>query len=442
LGGVYFPFMLFNTLCPRPRERSEEPRMSRPQTTFLIVYLTFVISAYYFVPLWISLAFSGLVLVAAFAINLLPARRGIQFIWRAAGSNKVWSIPTPRLLLVGACVSVLLPTALILTSAGGRVLDSTEADTMMPITTMLGVALAWLMPGALIAGGIFVYLFWRQNPSRPCRPMAHVGGGLAAAVQPEVRKIFQNWNWDVSFEPEPPSEIDVRIKLVEQIRSQATEFEPEWPLCVSLEDLRAGQVRDRLERRDEIQKRRLLLRGLERVFKSAARREFDHGSGYWVAPHLWFMPGLTRDEMSEQESGESTFMAQVVGPGYHEVMHRHAREYAYRLLRSLEVDLIFVEDGVDFRKLKKVLRVLFEVHDKSAGKKRAEEIQFQGLPKVKVLIHEFDVDEPFKSGLYPEPRYEDLGRARILHVFRDRGDDEELIEPPFDFSSTPVPMFA
>ncbi len=236
--------------------------------------------------------------------------------------------------------------------------------------------------------------------------------------------------------------MDVRIRLVEAIRSQAKEFEPEWPLCLSIEDLQAGQVLERLERRDEIQKRRLLMRGLKRVFKSAAQREFDYGSGYWVAPHLWFMPGLTRDEAGEQENAESTFMAQVVGPGFHQVMHRHVREYVYRLFRSLEVDLIFVEDGIDFRNLKKVLRVLFEVHDKSAGKKCAEEIQFQGLPKVKVLIHEFDVDEPFRSGTYPEPRYDDLGRARILHVFRDRGDEEELIEPPFDFSSTPVPLFA
>ena len=49
---------------------------------------------------------------------------------------------------------------------------------------------------------------------------------------------------------------------------------------------------------------------------------------------------------------------------------------------------------------------------------------------------------PFRSENYPEPRFEDLGRARILHVFRDRGEHEELIENPFDFSSSPVPLFA
>ncbi len=188
LGGIYFPFRLFNSLYPSSQERTEEPRMSRPQTSFLIVYLSAVIGAYYFLPLWIGLAIGGLFLLGAIAINLWPARRGIQFIWRAAGSRKVWSIPTPRLLLIGTCMAVLLPTALILTSAGGHVLNSPEADLMMPVTTMLGIALAWLMPGTLIAAGTFIFLFWRQNPFVPmpalraCRRCAGSSGAASSPV--------------------------------------------------------------------------------------------------------------------------------------------------------------------------------------------------------------------------------------------------------------------
>src|SRR2546430_1674955 len=40
---------------------------------------------------------------------------------------------------------------------------------------------------------------------------------------------------------------------------------------------------------------------------------------------------------------------------------------------------------------------------------------------------------------YPEPKYDYLARARILHVFRDRGEHEEPLEMPFDFSRTPAP---
>jgi hypothetical protein len=87
------------------------------------------------------------------------------------------------------------------------------------------------------------------------------------------------------------------------------------------------------------------------------------------------------------------------------------------------------------------MRVLFEVFDRFGGKRRAEEIQFQGMPRVRVLIHDFQLDQPFESNTYPEPRFEDLGRARILHVFRDRGDQEEFVEPPSDSSRTPTPLW-
>ena len=235
----------------------------------------------------------------------------------------------------------------------------------------------------------------------------------------------------------------MRIRLVEQIHSQAREFDPLWPLCVSLDDLRDGQIlRTAIAARRNPKRAVCCCAALEKIFRYAKGRHFAGGSGYWLAPHLWFMPGLARDEMDEDREDAAAFLAQTVGPPYHEVLHRHVREYLYRLFRSLQVDLIFLEDGIDFRKLKKVLRIMFEVYDKSAGKRRAEEMQFQGLPKIKVLIHDFQLDEPFRSETYPEPRFEDLGRARILHIFRDRGDNEEYLEPPFDFSYTPVPLYA
>jgi len=284
-------------------------------------------------------------------------------------------------------------------------------------------------------------MLWKNNPSRPCRPSVHVAGDLAAPVRPELKRILKSWGFDVSFDPTAATETDVRIRLVETAQSQAREFDPEWPLAVSIDDLQEGVIRDRLERRDEIQKRRLLFRGLEKIFRQTKKHEHSGGSGWWLAPHLWFIPGLARDEMDD-DGEDAGILTPTVGPPYAHVMHRHVREYLYRMLRSLQVDLFFVEDGINFRKLKRVLRMLFEIYDKSAGQKRAEEVQFLGLPKMKILIHDFQLDEPFRSENYPEPRFEDLGRARILHVFRDRGDHEELIETPFDFSSTPVPVFA
>jgi hypothetical protein len=441
LGGVYFPFMLFNHLCPRATPGPDDPKMSRGQILFLTAYVAAVAIASWLLPLWIGLVAAGSALTAATLLALWPRRPDVQFIWRSAGDTRVWSVTTPKLLWVTTAIVTLLLTAVILTSAGARVIGRAGADGDMPITVMLGAAVAWLTPGILGSAGAFLFLVWKHNPSRPARPSVHVAGNLAVAIRPQVKSILNRWGWDASFDPDAPGEVDVRTRLVEPIHSQAREFDPGWPLCMSLEDLEDGSVRERLDRRDEIQKRRLLVRGLERIFRHAKGRTFAGGTGYWLAPHLWFMPGLARDEV-EDDRDEPGLLAQTVGPPFGEVMHRHVRQYFYRLLRALQVDLIFVEDGIEFRKLKKVLRILFEVFDKSAGQKRAEEVQFLGLPKVKVMIHDFQLDEPFKSETYPEPRFEDLGRARILHIFRDRGDQEEYLEPPYDYSRTPEPLFA
>jgi hypothetical protein len=101
--------------------------------------------------------------------------------------------------------------------------------------------------------------------------------------------------------------------------------------------------------------------------------------------------------------------------------------------------MIFVEDGVSYRKVEKVLRVLTELYDVHGGRRRAEELHFRGLPKVRVMIHEYEPGNPFQSEVYPEPKFDDLSRVRVLHVFRDRGGHEERVEPPFDFSWTPAP---
>jgi hypothetical protein len=161
-----------------------------------------------------------------------------------------------------------------------------------------------------------------------------------------------------------------------------------------------------------------------------------------VAPHFWFVAGLMRDGEDEADLGENAILSRTVGPPYHRVLPHAARHHAYRLLRAVQVDLIFVEDGVGFRRLRKVLRVLFEVYDIHAGRRPAEEVDFRGLPGTRVLIHDFQFDEPFRSEVYPEPKYDYLGRARILHVFRDRGEQEEALESPFDYSHTPAPAGA
>ena len=132
----------------------------------------------------------------------------------------------------------------------------------------------------------------------------------------------------------------------------------------------------------------------------------------------------------------------IIGAPYHRIFPRAVRNHLYLILRALQVDLIFVEDGVGFRRFCRVLRMMFEIYDVYGGRRRADELHFTGVPGVRVMIHEYQLDEPFRSEVYPEPDYENLGRARILHIFKDRGEQDEPLETPQDFTNMPMPSAA
>jgi hypothetical protein len=435
LGGVYFPIMLLTRLARSGR--SGDPRFSRGQLVFLAVYLTITTAAAWILPLWPVIAFAGVCWLVVFLLNLVPQRPGApQLIWRSPRTRKVCCIPMRRLLLAVTTLVVLLITALILSAAGGQIYGHPESDNTMPLTTVMGNWLAWLTPGLLFSAGVFVFLAWRNDPARSGLPTANVIG-VPTANQRGVAKLLKRRGWLADYRE--TSKDEVGIKLVHPEASQAHEFDPDWPLAVSRIDLEGEFIYLRMERRDEIQLRRQFLRGLAKIFHEAKRRTHSGGCGYWLAPHLWFVAGLTRDEVTGGEE-EPTFLTEIVGPPYAEVLPLPVRRYVYRMFKSLQVDLIFVEDGVNFRKLVRVFRILFEIFDKGAGRKRSEDIHFQGVTKVKVMFHDFDVDEPFRSTRYPEPKFAPLARLRVLHVFRDRGGEEEFVEPPFSEDHSPAPV--
>jgi len=78
------------------------------------------------------------------------------------------------------------------------------------------------------------------------------------------------------------------------------------------------------------------------------------------------------------------------------------------------------------------------------GRQRAEEFHFTGLPGVRCIIHEFgfaDAPAHGRAG-YPEPDYELIGRARILHVFKDRGECAVETPTPAANQGRPLPVGA
>jgi len=442
LAGVWVPAVLLGQwLSKGDRVRGNKLRVRRLQMVFLATYVPAVSLAIAYLPMWIPPTLCVTMLVVLSLASVWPVRRDIEFIWRHTGTRRVFSISIHGLTVAFCGIALLSIDALILASIGGLVQNRPEQAETMVLSTLLGVCVAWLAPGLIACALAILTTIWMRNPSRPAIARVHISGGLVAAERRTLIRVFRAWGWSLRLEPRAVRKLDVPIRLVVPEKSQASEFDPDWPLRVSVADLEIGAVRDRLERRDEIQKRRVFLRGLEKLFRYAAGREHSDGSGYWVAPHLWLMRGLVRDDIAESDDQEPQLSTRIVGTPWHEIFEREVRAYIWKILRDLEIDLIYVEDGISARRLVRLFRTIFEIHDKSSGRRRAEEIHFRALHDIRVMIHDFQLDNPFRSNSYPEPKFDDLGRARILHVFRDRGGEEVPIESPFDYNSSPSPAF-
>jgi hypothetical protein len=385
-----------------------------------------------------------LILAAACLVGAVPPRKFVvQFLWRPHNSIQVRSMPWARWVTCQFVLIGIAVLALIFASCGAVISGDESAHAVMPLTTMLGAFLAWLGPGLLALLFTLTIVNRYRDPSRHAAPVAHVKLHPGSTSKAKLRRMLSSRGWDVRFAPSRPQPLDVRIEVAAATLPLDRPFD-HWPCIITAKDLERDGLYVRLARRDEIQKRRRFMAGLETLIKQACNRSHS-GCGYWLSPQYWFVPGLMRDarpgeDDTDIELGETPLLTACVGPPYYRVFPRSVRNHLYEVLRGTKVDLIFFEDGLSFKKLRRALRVLFEVYDIHGGRRPAEEVDFRGLPGLRVIIHDYQFDEPFKSEKYPEPKYEMLGRARILHVFRDRGGDREFIEPPFDYDRRPAPV--
>jgi hypothetical protein len=432
--GVYVPVAIMDKWLRRWLGESDR----RGAELSAVVGYAMLVSliAWYIPPTWI-LGLCLFVAVVAWMIYLPAGSEGAAILWRSSPEQPVFAVPVHRVLAIVGGLAALLVFDVLLTACGWRLFGSAD-HTTMPVTDLCGAVAAWFMPVLLGVIGLRLIAARRNDPARRTAPTAHVAGADRLSVRGAANAIL-SWGWHVRMSPTRRESGQVGVEIVPQEKSEALEFDPRWPLKLSVTDLEDGQVKQRLDRRDEIQVRRLLFRGLQKLFKRASAFKGPSGGGFWLAPHWWFLDGVCREDADgNPEDGAPP----LVGPPYSRILAPRARQHAHAVLRATQVDMIFIEDGVTFRNLERVLRVVTELYDVHGGKRRAEELHFRGLPKVKVMIHEYEPGNPFHSDLYPEPKFDDLSRVRVLHVFRDRGGHEEPVEPPFDFSWTPAPALS
>jgi len=397
------------------------------------LFLGIVLCGAAFAPNWVPLVLIGATIAFACLLAVSPFCPELTILWRPKSGGPAAGMPWTIFAVTNLLVFGGLISGLFLLACGDRLVGPGSEETA--VTAFLGLVFGWTgsvsflvlmasVPLSVHAGNF-------RNPSRP-NPARVLIEGASEPVQDKLQAALEAVGLQLVRDPAERRSTDVSLRYAPDEPREPVRWQSRWPLTVGEDDFDSPELVERLSRRDQILRRRQLLKGLERVFKLAARREYERGSGFWVGPHHWFITRLGRD-VDEDD-------AWFGGPTFHPHVPLAARAHLFEILAGCEIDLIFVEDGVGFRRLKRVFALLFEYHDIFGGELRAEERNFSGVPGVRVLIHEHDIGVQYPYSTYPEPDYEDLGRARILHVFRDRGEDEELSADPEvpDYKPEPV----
>lgn len=394
-------------------------------------------------PVWVPNVLAACALGSFLLTMWWSQTPSVTLLWRRRGGEAVRSLEWRSYETCCALIVAVSFFDLLLLSLGGAAIGIAPRDgEVMWVTTKLGAVAAWLGGMALTSGSIFA-TGWlagqrRRDPAQPCPTSIHVrgaGGDLGA-----VSQVFRRLGWTARCSPSAPDASDVCVELHDSPLPRS-EGRARWPLPISRKSIEVPELHQLLARRDEIQRRRSLLRGLERLFKHAARRAYERGQGFWLAPHCWYISGMTRDVDEDHcDLRDGTVISGVIGPAYHRLLPRGARQHLHTILRALEIDLVFLEDGVGFRGLRRVLRVLFEHFDMHGGKRRIEERHFGAQPGLRIIVHEYELGNPLRRRGYPEPDYEQLGRARILHVFKDRGEPRQPQPDPVDRDDVPIPV--
>jgi len=428
--GIFMGIMLpIVALGERASTRGPaEGRTRRVALQSLTLFAALSVAAY-FLPAWMAargVAITTALLVVGLA--LVPVRHG--FVWCQGGRKRGLSWRTFGLWI--SIFFVALAFTPLLLGMGDEVLGDPQVGTSLALTRAMGRALAWsllclsaTLLAMLVGLGSMAFAFERarRTPGRL---------RLEGAPDPEDRTAVRALGWRLAGDEARRGELRLRVEAGAATPDQV--LGPTLPGAVPPGWLSGAAAGPRLARARVLDLRRRIVRGICGALETAATRTFERGTGYFLAPHLWFMSGLTRDEdEADQGPGRS------LGLPWDRRMTWEARAYLYDVLDDLAVDLVFVEDGVRARSLGVVLRRLFEVHD-THGAQPILERQLALIPGVRAIVQDdVDGESALSDAGYPEPDYEDVGRARLLLIFKDRGGDRDGAEDPVDARGRPAP---
>lgn len=446
IGGLWFALfagaagacvgLLEHFVSPFLKNRSSESARTLRRASALTLLLTVGLLAT-LLPRGIALVFLGGAWLA-FVLCLLVTMRKLRYVWRT-GDGPLSSASVGVWEAGGVTMLVLVAFALALAAGGERLFIAGPPET--GLTAWLGAAFAWAV--ALGLGGTLLVQVFRfvqaasRGPVRERRVPVHVSGALGR-TRSTVQNGLRAAGFRTSFAERAPSR-GVTLRFQDGADALFDPWSSVWPRLIAAGDLANPVLHESLRLRRRIQLRREIRLGFERLLRaipSARGDRAQESSGIWLALHLWFVTHATRD------AGENPDEEEPVGPAVWTLMSREARGHLAGTLEELELDSLFLEDGVGERRFARVLTLLFETHDRLGAHRFAGLHGASSVPGVRLIVHDLSPDSPFRSRTYPEPETGNLSRARVLHVFRDRGDDgdAELTEEPRSWVGRGAPV--
>ena len=412
----------------------------KPQSSLLIFLIGFlwsglVVSFASLCPPVFGLAGLFLVAVALFPMLLLRHSRNLTLLWRRSeAGSPVFSTSCLSFEVFGHFSLCVAGAALTLLCTGDRLWMANLPDGT-PLTSFFGRVFLWTWLATWTAYACWSWWFHlrgrRGDPSMPVRPLVHLLGPLSHVAFKRCASILKREGLRVTHQPGKGEDLAVPLELGVEAR-RASFDDPRWFRVATEDELGQRDLMLSLRRRHVQMCRRAVRKGISRALKYARGQSFERGSGYWVAPHLWFVSHLTRDE------DEDSNIFGTIGRPWSALIPLAARSEFYALLRRLQIDLIYVEDGVKPRGVVSVLNALFEHDDVKPDRPLSSLEPLRGIRGVHVILHEHDLGGHLGEKGYPEPDYDEVGRARILHLFKDRGGEDAPVEDPVEQGSRPV----
>src|SRR5262249_412642 len=213
-------------------------RPRRQEMAALLIYFGVAMFAGWALPIWCLLVVCAAALAVNVVTTVLPANGEVKFIWRPRESIKVRAMPWSHWISCEFFLITLAVINLAVTACGPRVLfGESPVRHPMPLTSMLGTVLAGLAPALLASMACQSVLGRLRDPARRARLIVHIKGEFAPELRKRLKALFAERGWRTQFAPAVPDACAARIELVHAEQSQATEFDPAWPLKVSLTDL-------------------------------------------------------------------------------------------------------------------------------------------------------------------------------------------------------------